>query len=609
MASENQIIRERYKIIKEIARGGMGIVYLAKDLLTNSNVALKTSSWASEQKTREGFETEAKLLARLDHPGLPKVRDYFLLDDNFQALVMDFVEGETLAHILESGRYRVGPALDTDIVIGWSLQILDILRYLHGFTPPVIHRDIKPNNVTLKPDGTIVLLDFGLAKGSMQSVVSGGSGYSSLEQLNLTTTDARSDIYALGATLYHLLTKTTPLNAVTRFQAVFRAQAPSDVSGDATIPRIDPQKSVAEINPNVPREISAIIMKAMSVFPEDRFQTADEMKYAMLLAKKNLAGQEEEVGAETTIDTMVSSPGVKSVLDDDEENLAVWKSRKDSDLRTGEQTLPMVNAGAAELVQTQLSIPGGGTAGERDFPDPANDDYTTFDIPRTPPKKTGNGARYLVLGIAAIALLSLAGFAGWKFLIPQPAAENANIAKNSQSLTSPSGDSAKSAIEVSTYLVKSDGKETKADEDHLFADEEQFRFGVKTENHGFLYVISRNNEDKVLLAYPKQNQVDNSIEKGSEKAFPPDNGKFAFNKDSPSEMWAYFVVVDSREDELAKQIRTALGNNKEKSTSLSEVGKLLSDLDRLAEDAAKTGENKTETAKKVSVVITKLQKK
>ena len=267
MSLQPQIIRERYRIVEEIARGGMGVVYLAKDLLTNNLVALKTSSWANETQTRDAFETEAKLLARLHHSGLPKVRDYFLLDNNFQALVMDYVEGATLSELLDSGENRIGKALHPSIVIGWTAQIFEILIYLHGFTPPVIHRDIKPNNLKLTPEGKIVLLDFGLAKGSAMSVVSGGSGYSSLEQLNLVTTDPRSDIYALGATVFHLLTDTVPLNAMSRFQAI----CGGSISFSEKNLQADPQKSISELNSEVPAEMSRIVMKAMSVFPEDRF--------------------------------------------------------------------------------------------------------------------------------------------------------------------------------------------------------------------------------------------------------------------------------------------------------------------------------------------------
>ena len=164
-------------------------------------------------------------------------------------------------------------------------------------------------------------------------------------------------------------------------------------------------------------------------------------------------------------------------------------------------------------------------------------------------------------------------------------------------------------MKIETYLIKGDGKETKLNEEHLFENGEQFRFGVISDAGGYLYVLSRNNQDKAQLAYPKPDQVDNSIEKKAERAFPPDNGKFGFNKDSPSEMWAYFVVVGSRENDLAKRIRAVLGNNQEKSLSLPDVEKLFKDLDKIAEDSAKKREAETDSKEKADVIITKLQKK
>ena len=111
--------------------------------------------------------------------------------------MMDFIVGETLEDVLESGKFRVGRGLDAAKVVDWALQILDILRYLHNFEPPVVHRDIKPNNIKLTAEGKIILLDFGLAKGSAVMVVGGVSGYSPIEQVQRSGTDPQSDIYAL----------------------------------------------------------------------------------------------------------------------------------------------------------------------------------------------------------------------------------------------------------------------------------------------------------------------------------------------------------------------------------------------------------------------------
>lgn len=606
---EQKLIRERYRVIAEIARGGMGVVYLATDLLTNSKVALKTNTWSSEPKIQKAFETEAKLLARLNHAGLPKVRDYFTLDNTCQALVMDFVEGETLIELLESAEYRAGCALDTKTVVDWGIQILDILCYLHRFTPPVIHRDIKPNNIKLKRDGTIVLLDFGLAKGTAVSNVSGGSSYSSLEQLSLTATDARSDIYALGTTLYHLLTNYYPLNAIERFRYSHNINAAVlNDSADRTFVQNDPQKTVSQINVEVPPEVSEIVMKAMSLFPEDRFQTAEEMKSALHTAKQNMddsfsARKAGKVGAVTNIDNLNSSVGLQSLLDDEEiigarisnkENIPNFE-HNDGQI-SGDEPIPVGDiAPTMFVIQPAVSLP--------------NRDFTTFDVKhpteiqsaRKPNRKTTP----LLLGISALILLPLAGFVGWVIYSPSKSADNIENVKPDESSISPlqSGRTTENSIEISVYSVKKDGTETKLGEKHLFENEEQFRFGVKSANEGFLYVISRNNQDKAQLAYPLPDQVDNSIKKISETSFPRDGGKFQFNKNSPSEMWAYFVVVKLRESDLAKRIRIILGDNREESLFQEEVGRLLKDLDKIADDSAENSTND------VNVRITKLQKK
>lgn len=607
--TQSQIIRERYKIIDEIARGGMGVVYFAKDLLTNDNIALKISSWANEAQPREAFETEAKLLARLNHPGLPKVRDYFLLENNFQALVMDYIEGETLSEIQDSDEFRSGRFLHPSVVIAWTSQILDILTYLHGFSPPVIHRDIKPNNLKLKPDGTIVLLDFGLAKGSAMSIVGGGSGYSSLEQLNLVSTDPRSDLYSLGATVYHLLTNNVPLNAMTRFQAICgNGRSLLDKN-----PEDDPQKSVSEVNPQISGEISDVVMKAMSLFPEDRFQSAAEMSDALESARSGLTNllvnfRSDKSGERSLAGGMENQN--KSLFNDDEENLGVWASKN----KPGQSAAPNFASSEpakSEVNKTRLSVQVKNDE-NRSAETSKNDDFTTFEVSRPsafkPVKKVNKKTISVVFGLSAIAFLFLIGIGAWSLFQPNSKPENSDISKDDQSVLL-SSDKANKPMEIVTYLINSKGKETRLAADHLFDDGEEFRFGVKSDAGGYLYVISRNNQDKAQLAYPRPDQVDNSIAKNSESAFPPDNGKFRFNKASPSEMWAYFVVVSSRESELAKRIRVILGNNQEKSLSLPDVDKLLKDLDQIAEDSAKRRDNKTDSKEKVDVLITKLQKK
>lgn len=598
----------------------MGVVYLATDLLANSRVALKINGWSGAENMQKAFETEAKLLARLDHAGLPKVRDYFILDDNSQALVMDFVEGETLTELLESEKYRNGCAIDARIVVDWSFQILDILSYLHHFSPPVIHRDIKPNNIKLKADGTIVLLDFGLAKGTAASVVSGGSSYSSLEQLNLTTTDARSDIYALGATVYHLLTNYYPLNALDRFQQFYcQSLGVSGNQADQTALQTDPQKAVSEINPNVPPQISEIVMKALSLFPQDRFQTAEEMKAALLSAVQNFDDSSflfkvKNQLLNTKKDIYLTSARLKGLLEDEEilnprtlkedENL---NSEKNFDFSFSPLKPPVVeveNNGFADQQATFLP----------------NDDFTTFEIQPPSGKKTKRGfgrkTTPLIIGVLTLIFLALIGFATWIFIFskqnfsPNDKTEKTTASETETNDSSPlkSDKTRQNPLQISTYLIKDDGAEIPLADDYLFADNDQFRFGVKSETEGFLYVISRNNRDLVQLAYPLPHQVDNSMKKDSENYFPPENGKFRFNKTSPSEMWAYFVVVASRENDLAKRIRTTLGDNKEKALSLEKVRKLMNNLDEIALNSKEKKENNANSTEETEVGIVKLQK-
>jgi serine/threonine protein kinase len=176
-------------------------------------------------QAQEQFQREASVLARLDHPNLPKVSDTFT-EQNREYLVMDFVDGPDLRQLMEEKR-RQGQYLDEAVVLEWAEQLCDALEYLHDQDPPVLHRDIKPANIKLAPGGLIKLVDFGLVKllatddSSTVTVLQGRGtvAYTPLEQYGGDSghTDVRSDIYSLGATLYHLLTNQAPADAKQRF--------------------------------------------------------------------------------------------------------------------------------------------------------------------------------------------------------------------------------------------------------------------------------------------------------------------------------------------------------------------------------------------------------
>lgn len=277
-------LRNRYRIIAETGGGGFGYVYKAIDEVFGCTVAIKETKEqvAGKEQLRRAFEREAKLLRNLKHAALPRVTDYFVHDQS-QFLVMDFIEGSDLAARLKT---RNEPFTIREVLF-WSDTILSALEYLHSRHEPIIHRDIKPSNIKLADDGSIYLLDFGLAKGStgqMSTVLAEQStfsvagftpDYAPLEQLAPSGTKPQSDIYSLGATLYHLLTERLPISASTRDEAIQKGQP-------------DPLPPPHEINPKVPARISQIICQSMAIRWWDRFASAAEMRASLTAAASEL---------------------------------------------------------------------------------------------------------------------------------------------------------------------------------------------------------------------------------------------------------------------------------------------------------------------------------
>ncbi len=256
-------LKGRYLINAFIKEGGMGAVYEAHDQLYDRIVAIKESFFPGDDKLRQQFEREARLLARLDHPALPEVYDYFS-EGIRQFLVMRYIEGEDLEKRLK----RENKPLPLDEVLEWAEVILDALVYLHSQNPPVVHRDIKPANLKLDGDGSIFLLDFGLAKSEASSVGVGTMMYAPPEQVFSRGTTARSDLYSFGQTLYHLLTDKEPWTAHLREGLIVRGQP-------------DPQLLIDAANPKVSRAIAEAIAKAAAVDPADRYVGAAEMREAL----------------------------------------------------------------------------------------------------------------------------------------------------------------------------------------------------------------------------------------------------------------------------------------------------------------------------------------
>lgn len=269
LASET-VLQDRYRIVRQLGRGGMGAVYEAVDQRLGKTVALK-ETLSSEPSMRKQFEREARLLAGMQHPALPQVSDHFV-EGNRAFLVMQFIGGVDLAKIISQ---QPGP-FPRDQVIAWADQLLDALIYLHSRDRQVIHRDIKPHNLKLTATGQIALLDFGLAKAqasdpsitASQAFFGYTRHYAPLEQIQDQQTDPRSDIYALGATLYHLLTGIKPPDAMVRATAVVNAGT-------------DPLKFADQIHPAVGPQIAAILNKAMAQKPEERYKNAEEFREAL----------------------------------------------------------------------------------------------------------------------------------------------------------------------------------------------------------------------------------------------------------------------------------------------------------------------------------------
>ena len=249
------ILQNRYEIIQVIKKGSKGFIYKATDSKLDNIFAVKEifhSDKIELNHSVERFKREANILANLSHHSLPGVIDYFVSNGRYY-LVLDFIEGYNLAEILE--RYG-NPGLPQKEVINWAGQVLDVLDYLHNRNPPVVYRDIKPHNIMVEQEGHIVLVDFGIARsiessGNQVNTAIGTNGYAPGEQY-FGMAEPRSDLYALGATLHHLLTGISPK----RFKF----------------------ERVRAFNPDISSELETVIIKALRYNVKDRFSSAMEMK-------------------------------------------------------------------------------------------------------------------------------------------------------------------------------------------------------------------------------------------------------------------------------------------------------------------------------------------
>ena len=281
MLTAGTLLQNRYRIKRKLAEGGMGAVYEAEAVhLGRAQVAVKETFFA-EEFLREQFGREAATLARLRHPALPKVTDHFS-EGAGQFLVMEFIPGQDLLDLLTEQVKTHGAPFAWELVCQWADKLLDALDYIHNQYPPVIHRDIKPQNLKLTPQGEIILLDFGLAKDATTPTRPGGSvraytaEYAPPEQLKFAGTDARSDLFALSATLYHLMTGQPPVSAKVR----------EEMQG-YSMP--DPMRPAHQQQAQIPFAIAAVLARAMALDRERRYGTAQEMRQALQQAQQDIA--------------------------------------------------------------------------------------------------------------------------------------------------------------------------------------------------------------------------------------------------------------------------------------------------------------------------------
>ncbi|MDE7267038.1 MAG: serine/threonine protein kinase [Lachnospiraceae bacterium] len=260
MLKIGSVIDGKYKVLNEIGHGGMSTVYLAINEKANKPWAIKEvrkSVSRSFDILKQSLILETDMLKKLSHKNLPSIVDVIDSDENF-LIVMDYIEGSTLEKLVnENGAYP------QEEVVDWAIQLCDVLQYLHERPKPIIYRDMKPSNVMLKSDGSVVLIDFGTARefkeqNAGDTICLGTQGYAAPEQFGgMGQTDARTDIYCLGATMYHLLTGHNP------------SEPPYEMY------------PITKWKPELSSGLEKVILKCTCKNPADRYQSADELMYAL----------------------------------------------------------------------------------------------------------------------------------------------------------------------------------------------------------------------------------------------------------------------------------------------------------------------------------------
>lgn len=420
MLSANTILQGRYRVLRELGHGGMGTVYEALDQRINAIVALKETITSDNEEARRAFEREASLLGNLRHAALPKVMDYFS-EEGSDFLVMEFIPGHDLAELLEL-RGSPFPQLQ---VLRWADELLRVLEYLHSQTPPILHRDIKPSNLKQTRQGEIFLLDFGLAKGSAgqmptlatsRSVYGYTPVYASLEQILGQGTDPRSDLYSLGATLYHLLTGATPVDAPTRFNAIEDE-------------RPDPLLPIEQLNPSASPNVAGIIHRAIAINRRHRPASATEMRQNVQQVLKEIESVEaKQQEAETQ--KLESPPKAQPVAKTER----AAEAKVSDDAPTREQritrpepanlTMPSDDSGPAPIKTMKVPPP---------IIPPVGDEATIADLP-TPSIQHKSKTTLILVAVGTVVVLIVVGIAALVMLMRARSAAAVTLTADDMSL-------------------------------------------------------------------------------------------------------------------------------------------------------------------------------
>ena len=596
MFTENSIINDRYQINRQVARGGMSVLYLATDLRLDDEIVLKVSVMHDDHN-KAAFEREAKMLARLRHSGLPKVRDHFV-HEGWQALIMEYIAGENLLETIESFAERGArglPLPDVNEIVG---QLQAILTYLHSQNPPIIHRDIKPANMKQMSDGQVVLLDFGLAKDSSVSLHAATMAYSPLEQINSQGTDARSDVYSLGATIYHLLTGERPIPATHRLSELTTLRT--------NVARQDPLLSIAKLKPELPPEISQAVSWAIQLQPEQR-----PANVAAFWEIWQLAVQGKPLPDNLFTPDILSGYAANDLLDSPRgQNLGETVAG----LPPENLTQPLPQQSPPESA-AQFAAKSGNPIKENSAADYGAADLQTLAasagqfIPPNPaappPSETEMLARrsnrlgfFVVGGTAAILLLvGIVGLALWQTSQPSKTLAVADNAGADNVKNQAAAKPVQQTLAVQMYLKSKERGEIKVAPDYVFRPDDKMRFGLTGEKNGLLYIVARQASQTVGLLYPDP-RIPQTLEPlvAKRELAHPLTGEIGFRAaenaqpGKPQTDLLYLVLAPNKDDELINEINRVLIGKSNLTATAPEVQSLLERLENLAGEARKTAE-------------------